>query len=299
MPDQRSYELPGGLRVDRLQPNIGAVISGIEIASGINPDQAESLRNALYAHGVIFLRGQQAMEFGNHLALAEVFGMPICDGPDPDRPQITPVTGKAGSREGTASSWHSDGCYTPEPPVASILRAIDPCTFGGDTCWSSAVAAYEALDEEVQAEIRDMRFMSSLAARMPKNYNHFGSGDKWDELQEKYPPVTQPAVSCHPVTGARALYVNRTWSVEIVGMDEAESQATIARLADELTRPEYQTRWQWAKGDVAIWDNRLVQHYGVPDHTTDRYLERITVSGGPVLSIADWEAHAATAAIPA
>ncbi|MDG2005188.1 MAG: TauD/TfdA family dioxygenase, partial [Novosphingobium sp.] len=53
--------------------------------------------------------------------------------------------------------------------------------------------------------------------------------------------------------------------------------------------PEYQCRWQWSKGDVAIWDNRLVQHYGVPDHTTDRYLERITVSNGPVLGIADRE----------
>ncbi|MCX7864646.1 MAG: TauD/TfdA family dioxygenase [Novosphingobium sp.] len=73
----------------------------------------------------------------------------------------------------------------------------------------------------------------------------------------------------------------------------------LAGLADEFLRPEYQCRWQWSKGDVAIWDNRLVQHYGVPDHTTDRYLERITVSGGPVISIAEWEAQQRSATAPA
>lgn len=295
METRRIYELPGGLTVTRMQPAIGAVIGGVDAASGVSAEQAESLRTALYAHGVIFLRGQEAMDFDGHLALAEVFGTPIRDGPDPQRPTITPVRGTAGSKEGTASSWHSDGVYTPEPPTASILRAIDPCTFGGDTLWSSAVAAYEGLDDEVKEEIRDMRFMSSLAARMPKDYNHFGSGDNWNKLHEKYPPVTQPAVSVHPVTGTRALYVNQTWSVEMIGMDEVQSQATIARLTYEIMRPEYQTRWQWAKGDIAIWDNRLVQHYGVPDHTTDRYLERITVSGGPVLGIAEWEARKAKA----
>ncbi len=54
-----------------------------------------------------------------------------------------------------------------------------------------------------------------------------------------------------------------------------------------------QARCRWDDGAIATWDNRLVQHYGVPDHTTDRYLERITVEGGPMLSIADWQARGA------
>lgn len=287
----RNYELPGGIAVSRMQPAIGAVVSGVDIHEGWTKEKAESLRRALYAHGVIVLRGQEAMTFEDHLEFAGIFGEPQSDGPDPDRPQITPVKCKAGSPEGTASTWHSDGCYKPEPEVASILRAIDPCTFGGDTLWASGVAAWRGLPDEVKDTLRDMRFNSSLTARMPKDYDHFGSGDNWNKLHEKYPPVVQPAVSVHPVTGEKSLYVNHSWTIDIVGMDEEESQATIDRLIAEILKPEYQCRWQWAKGDVAIWDNRLVQHYGVPDHTTDRYLERITVAGGPVLSIADWEAR--------
>jgi len=295
----RNYELSGGVTVNRMQPAIGAVLSGVDLHAGWSEEQAESIRRALYAHGVIILRGQQDMTFEDHLAFARIFGKPVTEGPDPERPMITPVTAKAYSREGTASSWHSDGCYQPEPPIASILRGIDPCTFGGDTCWSSGVAAYENLSDEMKERIADLKFSSSLAAVMPKDNDSFGSSDKWNELRDLYPTVYWPVVSVHPVTGARALYVNRTWSVDIVGMEGPEGKALIGELADEFLRLEYQTRWQWSKGDVAIWDNRLVQHYGVPDQTTDRYLERITVSGGPIIGIADWNERSSKVAQPA
>ena len=103
-------------------------------------------------------------------------------------------------------------------------------------------------------------------------------------------------VVVHPVTGARALYANATWSISIEGMDKAEGKALIERLSQEYLRPEYQTRWSWSEGDIAIWDNRIVMHYGVPDQTTDRYLERITVQGGPMLGIADWDERQQAAA---
>lgn len=288
---QRIYSLPGGLTATRIQPAIGAVVSGIELSQPVSDAHAADLRAALFAHGVIFLQGQGHIGFDEHLALAEAFGTPITDGPDPERPQITPVSAKAFQREGTASSWHSDGNYQPSPPSVSILRAIRPSPFGGDTCFASATAAYAGLDEAAREQLATLRYRSSLAERMPRNYGHFGSADKWEELNRKYPPVTQPVVSVHPQTGARGLYVNTTWSLGIVGMDDAEGLPLIQRLAAEFLRPEYQMRWAWSEGDIAIWDNRLVQHYGVPDQTSDRYLERITVQGGPMLSIADWEAR--------
>jgi len=285
---ERKYELPGGLTVERTQPAVGAVVSGIDLAQHLSAVQAEGLRRALFSHGVIFLRDQAHIGFAEHLALAEIFGTPMTDGPDSERPQIVPVRAKAGSPEGTASTWHSDNCFVAAPPPVSILRAIKPCTFGGDTCFSSAVAAYAGLPATLKEEIAGLRYHSSLAARMPKNYTHFGSPEKWEQLKAKYPPVTQPVVIVHPVTEEPALYVNLAWSIAIVGMDEDKSSALIARLAQEFSRPEYQTRWSWEEGAIAIWDNRLVQHYGVPDHQTDRYLERITVEGSPLLSIADW-----------
>ena len=118
----RDYELPGGLKVSRIQPAIGARVSDIDLARPLTPAIAADLRSALFAHGVIFLTGQAHIGFDQHLALAEVFGKPILDGPDPARPHITPVRAQAGSREGTASTWHSDGCYMAAPPAVSVLR---------------------------------------------------------------------------------------------------------------------------------------------------------------------------------
>jgi hypothetical protein len=42
-------------------------------------------------------------------------------------------------------------------------------------------------------------------------------------------------------------------------------------------------------GAIAIWDNRLIMHYGVSDQTTGRYLERISVKSSSILGIADWK----------
>ncbi len=293
MSEARDYRTPGGLDVHRLQPAIGAVVTGIDLARPIADEIAGDVRDALHAHGVIFLRGQEHIGFAEHLAFARLFGEPIEDGPDPARPMITPVRSQANRREGTASTWHTDGCYLPVPPAASILRAIEPCPFGGDTLWASGTAAYAGLPEDLRQRIDGLTFRSCLAERMPRNHATFGSAEKWEELRAKYPPVHQPVVNVHPVTGARALYANQTWSLGIDGMEEAEGQALIERLSREYARPEYQVRWQWRPGDLAIWDNRLVMHYGVPDQTTDRYLERISVRSGPILGIDDFTARSA------
>jgi taurine dioxygenase len=295
MQSERTYSLPGGVTVTRTQPACGAIVSGVDLAR-IDDEQFASVERALFAHGVVFLTGQGHMTYADHLAFAERFGTPVCDGPDPERPQVTPVRARAGSRDGTASHWHIDGVYQQQATSVSILRAISPCTFGGDTCFSSTVAAYAGLPDELKAEIDGLRFYSCLADRMPKDNASFGTSDKWNQLREQYPPVEQPVVICHPVTGARALYTNSSWTIRILDKEPEEGAALLARLLAEIPRPEYQTRWQWQDGAVAIWDNRLVQHYGVPDQQTDRYLERIAVHNGKLLSIADWEARQKVAA---
>ena len=39
-------------------------------------------------------------------------------------------------------------------------------------------------------------------------------------------------------------------------------------------------RWYWSPGDLAIWDNRATQHYGVADYGDQkRLLHRITLAG--------------------
>jgi taurine dioxygenase len=286
-----AYRTAAGLRVEKLQPAIGAEVSGVDLAADISQAAAADIRQALLAHGVIFFRGQH-LSYESHLRFARLFGEVMAETKQGERPEVLEVRSRAGSREGTASTWHSDGCYMAIPPAISILRAIQTPALGGDTCFSSAVAAYADLSEEMKRLIADLRYSSGGRYMFSRGSNRFFDKAETERRIAEYPDVTHPVVRVHPETGARAIYVNEAQSESIVGLENEVGRTLLRDLVDRMRQPEYQLRWRWEPGAVAVWDNRAVQHYGVPDQTGDRRMERIMVAGTPTLSIADWEAMA-------
>ena len=65
-----------------------------------------------------------------------------------------------------------------------------------------------------------------------------------------------------------------------------ESAALLPLLVDVFKDPELQCRFRWEPGDVAIWDNRAVQHYAAPDYATERLMHRVVLAGDPVTAFA-------------
>ena len=282
------YRTPSGLVVKKLQPAVGAEILGIDLSGKISAAQAADIRSALLAHGVIFLRNQH-LTYESHRAFAQTFGEVMISAESRERPEVLEVRSRGGSRAGTASSWHSDGCYMKIPPAISILRSITVPPLGGDTCFSSAVAAYRDLSPEMKHCLGPLRYTSSGAYLFARGSNQFYNKEETERRIAEYPEVTHPVVRVHPETGAPLIYSNETQSLSIVGMDNDVGRAILRYLADRMRLPEYQVRWRWEPDAVAVWDNRAVQHYGVPDQIADRHMERIMVVGTPTLSIADWE----------
>jgi taurine dioxygenase len=86
-------------------------------------------------------------------------------------------------------------------------------------------------------------------------------------------------VLTHPETGRKALYVNEAFTIHIVELSPAESDAVLRLLFRHVEKPEFVVRWKWTPGDVAFWDNRAVQHYAVPDYETERSMQRIMLQG--------------------
>lgn len=71
----------------------------------------------------------------------------------------------------------------------------------------------------------------------------------------------------HPFTGEPILFVGNAWSKRIHGYS-ADHSEPLLRLANDMSRqPELQVRWQWRKGDCALWDNFGTTHYGVVGDT--------------------------------
>jgi taurine dioxygenase len=92
--------------------------------------------------------------------------------------------------------------------------------------------------------------------------------------------VAHPVVRTHPETGEKALYVNRTFTSRILGVEEAESRKLLRFLTNRVKQPEYQVRFHWSPDAIVFWDNRPTQHYAVLDYWPHhRVVERVTVVG--------------------
>ena len=83
----------------------------------------------------------------------------------------------------------------------------------------------------------------------------------------------------HPETGRKALYVTESCTNRIAELSPLESRHLLAMLFEHIKSPDFNLRWRWSPGDIALWDNRSVQHYAVPDYTTSRVVQRIIVAG--------------------
>ena len=86
-------------------------------------------------------------------------------------------------------------------------------------------------------------------------------------------------VRIHPETGEKTLVLGH-FIKALVGLSSKESQALFTLFQDRVTQLEHTARWNWELGDVAIWDNRATQHYGIADYDDQRRrLSRITLAG--------------------
>ena len=96
-------------------------------------------------------------------------------------------------------------------------------------------------------------------------------------------------VRTHPETGEQVLFVCgfathftnfHTPDNVRVGQDFAPGSAQLLQyLISQAAIPEYQVRWRWQPNDIAIWDNRAVQHYAVPDYDERRVMYRAMIAG--------------------
>ena len=83
-----------------------------------------------------------------------------------------------------------------------------------------------------------------------------------------------------PVTGKKALYVNRGFTRFLIGVPRDESDAMLAYLYQHAENPLFQCRFRWSENAIAFWDNRCAQHRAMWDywpHT--RSGTRVTVKG--------------------
>lgn len=252
-------------------PVIGAEISGIDLASGLDDQQVKDVHDALLAYQVLFFRDQH-MSMDQHKDLGRYFGTlhchPSIPGPE-GHPEILMLHSDE-KNQSAASAWHSDVSCDQVPNLGSILYGKVVPEYGGDTCWASMYAAYEGLSDSMQ------QFLSGLTAIHESEhvYGKFKGG------MPNYPRAEHPVIRTHPETGRQALFVNSVFTTRIKELKAAEGRNLLEFLIRHVEIPEFQVRFHWEKNSVAFWDNRCTQHRALADFFPEtRTMQRVTING--------------------
>ena len=272
--DFAAYET---IAVDKLTPIIGAEITGVDLSEPLSNRTQDEIHRALAENLVIFFRDQK-LSPQQHLAFGRRFGELHIHPAAPheeNEPALMKIHADKDSPRANGEGWHSDVSCDAEPPMGSILYIRQCPPKGGDTLFASMYAAYESLSDRMKAYLDGLMAFHDGADVYRGLYANFGVADK-----PAYPSAEHPVVRTHPVTGQKALYVNRGFTRRILGLPRDESDAVLAYLYQHAENPLFQCRFRWTENAIAFWDNRCVQHRAMWDywpHT--RSGNRVTVRG--------------------
>ena len=271
------------MQVKLLSGALGAEIRGVSLKDA-SEKNFEVINNLLLEHKVIFFRNQNISP-EEQLALAAYFG-PIerhayVKGLD-QYPEIVRIIKKPNEKNQWGENWHSDVSYNLKPTKAVILKSIKIPPVGGDTMFANMELAWETLDEKIKDKIKGKKALhSSLGAEFfVENYEGMEGNGNHDEYSNEH-----PIVRTHPDTGKKILFVNWTYTKNIVGMDKKESDEILNKIFKHQARLDLTCRFQWTENAVAIWDNRSVQHYAIADFFPgrglgyERIMDRIAIQG--------------------
>ena len=277
------------LSISPVQGRFVARIAGVELSQPLEDDCSARIHDAFLEHSVLVFSGQQ-LSNEQHIAFSRRFGeLEIHTAKHwllPDFPEILALSnrGEKGTKPivNGGAYWHSDMTYLAEPPLGSLLYALEVPPEGGDTLYADMYAAYESLDDETRTRIEGLEAIHRYGDR----YKMMASEDKdrpplTREQLAAVPDIVHPLVRTHPETGRKALFVNEGFTIGIAGMPKIAGKALLEKLFHHSVQPSRIYRHRWRAGDLVMWDNRCTMHRATEyDARYARAMHRTTVQGG-------------------
>lgn len=262
---------------------IGAEITDVDVTT-MDDATWRKIYQAWLDCNVIAVRGQE-LTINDYLAYSKRFGVvlphPSKSTRHPEVPEITLLGINKFKADGSldrdiyargGEGFHTDGSYEEVPFKATQLYALAIPSRGGDTLFSSAYAAYEAIPQRLKDRLEGVYGLFVYGGRRKANL-------LLNEEDRHAKPVRHRLVKVHPETGRKLLYFDQNKILKIEGLPEDESEAIITELTAFMQDPPAQYRHKWRKGDIVIWDNRCSYHKAAADYPPeeDRIHWRVSI----------------------
>jgi taurine dioxygenase len=175
--------------------------------------------------------------------------------------------------------FHTDYSYLADAARCTMLYAINVPTGRNGTCFANQALAYDQLPLFTRARLDGLMVN-----------HHYGNRDDLDpssrtvasllndHQKKKVDWVSHPLVRPHPFTGQKALYAVSGSSFSIEGMSEEDGRTLLDELKVHATQDKFCHTYDYANGDVIVWDNALLLHKApLIDLSRPRELWRVTV----------------------
>ncbi|KQX19117.1 MULTISPECIES: TauD/TfdA dioxygenase family protein [unclassified Sphingomonas] len=283
------------LSIAPLSPGFVAELSGVDLREKLDDAVIEGIVKAIDRYAVVVFRGQPLTE-EQQIAFAERFG-PL----DIGLKRVSKA-GQAAPKERLKNDilidisnvdadgrpvqrtdpkivnnianqlWHSDSSFQSPPAAYSMLSAQTVARKGGDTEFADMRAAYDALDEDMKAELVEL-----VGEHFALHSREILGADNWTQAQkDAIPRVHWPIVRSHPGSGRKLLFIG-AHACRVLGMTVPEGRMLLQDLLEHATQREFVYRHKWTVDDLVIWDNRATLHRGRRfDFTEKREMRRST-----------------------
>ena len=277
--------------VEQLSDKIGARVTGVDLSEPLSSGDFDFVYQSLVKHKVIAFSGQ-SLSPEQHVSFSKRFGS--CDVHSNNQylldgfPEILVLSnelrdGKPVGVVDAGVEWHSDLSWQMDPPLGSILYCLKTPNTGGNTGFINMAEVYQELPTHLKKALGSLDGVHCVSKlvnrRVTISENRLNAREFYAQQLEKHPPVKHPMVYRHPESNEVILFASPRFTIGIADIPEDEGQAILDELFIYLEQTSGKLEYDWAEGDVVMWDNRSVLHcamggYSYPDI---RRINRTTV----------------------
>jgi taurine dioxygenase len=262
-----------GFHVVTLGGPFGVEVRGLKLTGPLDRESVLRLRRLFDDHHLLLFRDQD-ISGSDQLRLCRSL-RPVVD----DVAWVSNV--EAGFHPEGELKFHCDYAFTEHPMLGLSLYAIELGDGAAPTRFASNVRALEALPVALRARVEGLRVVHMIDTIHGRDNIRTRLCDVGGENapHDVYPRSTRPAVWSHPLTGVELLFVLEQQASHFEGWSCSESDELLDALFAHLYEPANVYEHEWRVGDLAVWDNLVLQHgRRANPNTVRRSLRRVAMN---------------------